>query len=187
MTQSMSTEVEYRDVEGFPGYKIGSDGSVWSCRTHTVVNGRSVPATGKQWKKLKPFPTTKRGYLAVTLMKDAKRFSCKVYHLVLKAFVGPAPDGQWACHNDGDTSNNRLENLRWDTVANNHSDKRVHGTLLQGEQIHNAKITTETAKKIKRLLKNGERPCDIARRVNVSQAIVLKIKSGTHWKHVTLG
>lgn len=23
--------VEYRDIEGFPGYRIGSDGTVWSC------------------------------------------------------------------------------------------------------------------------------------------------------------
>jgi hypothetical protein len=32
--------VEYRDVPGFPGYRVGTDGSVWSCWERTA-GGRS--------------------------------------------------------------------------------------------------------------------------------------------------
>lgn len=33
-----------------------------------------------------------------------------------------------ACHNNGDCTDNRLLNLRWDTVSANHLDKVIHGT-----------------------------------------------------------
>lgn len=51
-----------------------------------------------------------------------------VHRLVLSAFTGPCPPGMECCHNDGDPSNNRPENLRWDTRSSNARDKRVHGT-----------------------------------------------------------
>lgn len=47
---------------------------------------------------------------------------------MLTAFVGPCPDGMEGCHNDGDPHNNRLDNLRWDTRANNARDAIRHGT-----------------------------------------------------------
>ena len=36
----------------------------------------------------------------------------KVHRLVLEAFVGPNPPGLECCHNNGDPSDNRVENLR---------------------------------------------------------------------------
>ncbi len=47
---------------------------------------------------------------------------------MLEAFVGRAPDGTEACHNDGDSSNPVLSNLRWDTHAANNLDQVRHGT-----------------------------------------------------------
>jgi hypothetical protein len=177
-------EVEYRDIAGFPGYRVGSDGSVWSRRTHTATSGRSVSALRDEWKNLKPWPTGKAGYLAVYLMRDAKRVPRKVYRLVLEAFVGPAPENCCACHNDGDTSNNCLTNLRWDSVVNNSADKRSHGTLLQGEAVKSSKITADIAREIKRLIQAGERNCDIARRLGVTDKIVRRIRRCQTWKHV---
>jgi hypothetical protein len=51
-----------------------------------------------------------------------------VHHLVLEAFVGPRPDGMEACHENGNSLDNRLSNLRWDTHAANMADQRRHGT-----------------------------------------------------------
>jgi hypothetical protein len=31
--------IEYRDVVGFPGYRVGNDGSVWSRNWETVEGG----------------------------------------------------------------------------------------------------------------------------------------------------
>jgi hypothetical protein len=70
----------------------------------------------------------------VTLSKNGKLKPRMIHQLVLTSFVGPCPEGMECCHWDGDPTNNRLDNLRWDTRKNNHADKRRHGTLLTGER-----------------------------------------------------
>jgi hypothetical protein len=51
----------------------------------------------------------------------------RVHRLVLEAFVGPCPEGMEACHFDDDSSNNRLDNLRWDTSLANKVDMARNG------------------------------------------------------------
>ncbi len=46
----------------------------------------------------------------------------------MEAHVGACPDGQEVCHNDGNTLNNRLDNLRYDTRRANNLDTVLHGT-----------------------------------------------------------
>lgn len=60
----------------------------------------------------------------------------KVHRLVLEAFVGPCPGGCVGCHGNGDTTDNRLVNLRWDTPGANNRDKREHGTDHQALKTH---------------------------------------------------
>lgn len=51
-----------------------------------------------------------------------------VHHLVLEAFVGPAPVGTVGLHWDDDPARNHLDNLRWGTRADNFADfVRNHG------------------------------------------------------------
>jgi len=77
------------------------------------------------------------GYQHVHLTKDGKKKNPGVHVLVLEAFVGPRPDEHFVgCHNDGDPSNNRLENLRWDSRANNGLDTVKHGTHPMAGKTH---------------------------------------------------
>ncbi len=77
------------------------------------------------------------GYVMVNLsMPDGTRRHAHVHHLVLDAFVGPRPDGHYGCHRNGDPSDNRVANLRWDTPAGNSADKRVHGTEHNSNKTH---------------------------------------------------
>lgn len=55
----------------------------------------------------------------------------RVSVLVLEAFVGPRPAGMYACHNNGDATDDRLENLRWDTPSGNTADCLMHGNHWQ--------------------------------------------------------
>jgi hypothetical protein len=66
--------------------------------------------------------------LTVRLTRDNRRRVVTVHKLVLGAFVGPRPVDQECCHGDGDYTNNRLENLRWDTDEANIRDQVRHGT-----------------------------------------------------------
>jgi hypothetical protein len=59
-----------------------------------------------------------------------------VHQLVLEAFVGPRPSGMECCHGDGDPSNNRLVNLRWDTKSSNVLDRVRHGTHHHANRTH---------------------------------------------------
>ena len=112
----------YRDIPGYPGYRVGSDGTVWSCR----IKGRTGKLSSR-WKRLQPYPV-RGGYLLVRLYsQEGQRKEFLVHTLVLTAFVGPCPVDSECCHQDGDPGNNRLENLRWDTHSANCLDKRRQG------------------------------------------------------------
>lgn len=77
-----------------------------------------------------------KGYPMVVLTRDGKPRTRRVHVLVLEAFASPRPAGLHACHGDGDSQNNRVENLRWDTPNENTFDKIRHGTHLQAAQTH---------------------------------------------------
>jgi len=104
--------LEYRDVPEFPGYRVGSDGSVWSGKTGS-------------WKELKGSRVGEMGYRAVLLNATTSR---KVHRLVLEAFVGPCPEGMVAAHHpDPNPLNCSLSNLRWATRKENEQDKFRQG------------------------------------------------------------
>ena len=67
-----------------------------------------------------------QGHMSVALGRGNSQ--C-VHKLVLLTFVGPAPDRHECCHNNGDPSDNRLENLRWGTRSENIRDAVRHGTF----------------------------------------------------------
>ncbi len=138
--------VEYRDVVGFPGYRIGDDGSVWS--SHRPGSRTSNPR--KSWRKLSPAlaGSLDGRYPMVGLTRDRKRTCLYVHILVLTAFVGPCPSGLQCCHEDDDPENNNLSNLRWDTPVANASDRARNGFLPRGENNGNSKLSDRQRKEI---------------------------------------
>ena len=97
---------------GFPRYVPGYEGRY-------IVNQKgqiySIPRRGTKGGYLRQLPNG-QGHLRVTLTDRHGNQSTKNVHtLVLTTFVGDRPDGMQACHNNGDKTDNRLENLRWDT------------------------------------------------------------------------
>lgn len=84
----------------------------------------------------------RRKYLCVTLFKGGIRKVIGVHRLVAEAFIGPRPNPKThTCHNDGNTLNNKLENLRYDSQEGNFSDKVSHGTHAIGEKNPSAKLS----------------------------------------------
>lgn len=180
-------QVEYRPVVGFPGYRVGNDGSVWGCWRQRGVPGKkdggSIAYLSSVWRRLSPHPTGDRGYLTVGFKRDGKLHHRRVHRVVLEAFVGPCPEGMEGCHfPDRTVTNCRLDNLRWDTRKANHADKKVHGTQPSGEQCHSHKLTWPEVRAIRDLGKAGVRRREIARRFSVSVDTVRLILIGEHWK-----
>lgn len=165
--------VEYRDIPGFPGYKIGNDGSI-------ISNHKSK---GRFWKLLKPMFA--KGYLAAGVYDaNGKQFSVRNHVLVLEAFVGPRPPKHQACHNDGNRANATLSNLRWDTAKGNHADKLKHGTHQRGERNGHSRFTTADIEDILERLGRGETQRAVASLYGTVQGEISNIKRGKSWAHI---
>lgn len=128
---------------------------------------------------------TRRGnYHSLTLNKEGHKKTVYIHLVVLTAFVGPRPSPEMeGCHGDGNTANNRLDNLRWDTPVNNAADRTLHGTQVKGEASNLAVLTAEKVREIKRRAED-ESYTAIAADVGISRQQVSRIVKGQQWKHV---
>ncbi len=108
------------------GYYISTLGRVGSYKRR----GRVVGAGSYSFKIMKP-GTSGRGreYLIATLQSEEGETEYKLVHrMVLESFVGPCPEGCEGCHTNSIRTDNRLENLRWDTRASNTQDRVNKGS-----------------------------------------------------------
>jgi hypothetical protein len=173
------TQVEYREVPGFPGYRAGSDGSLWGKRRRRGV-------LLKNWRRLKGTPD-KDGYLKVILSRDdGTRRDTRINIVILETFVGPCPPGLLCCHGNGRRADNRIDNLRWDTQKNNIADKKRHGTDQSGDRATNRKVSSAQVAEIRRRRAAGESGVALAREFNVSPATISAIWVGRNWKPALL-
>jgi hypothetical protein len=88
------------------------------------------------------------------------------------------------CHFDGDPTNNRLENLRWDTPQSNADDMVRHGTRRQGEAVWLSKLKEAKVVEIRRLATEGCSARELADRFGVSKANITAIVRRRTWKHL---
>ena len=177
----------YRDILGFPGYRVGDDGSVWSLwKRIPIGRGRGTKTVlGTEWHRLKTNPPTKR-HVAVELCIDGVAHSRLVHRLVLEAFIGPCPDGMEGCHEDGDPTNNALTNLRWDTPKGNKADSFRHGTVAIGERHGKAKLTAEIVRAIRDEFATGTvTQTELAKKYGVSRGTIQFVIARKVWAHVS--
>jgi hypothetical protein len=120
----------WRPIPGYESsYEVSDLGNVRS------VGRRDALGRRRQGIALSPRRVT-RDHLAVALYKSGVRRNAQVHVLVLEAFVGPRPDGLDGCHWNGDPTDNRLTNLRWDTRSANMADSVRHGTHSMASRTH---------------------------------------------------
>lgn len=121
-------------------------------------------------------------YVVVGLSRDGKAKLFLVHRLVLEAFVGPCPEGLEGRHFDGDGTNNRLDNLRWDTHRANHVDTVRQGRFIPhpqpfGEEHPNAKLSNAQVAEI-RLRPRTDTHTAIAKEYGVSFQLISLIRRG---------
>lgn len=110
------------EFEGF--YEVSNLGRI---RSLDRADGLGRPRRGKVLNPVRD----RKNHFSVYMRGGGKGRHRFVHRLVLTAFVGPCPEGFEGCHNDGDPSNNRLDNLRWDSQSGNVLDTVRHGTHRQ--------------------------------------------------------
>jgi hypothetical protein len=176
MSQGNST-VTYRVLPDDPGYRVGTDGSVWSCLAR---RGTCAYVPTEAWRRLKP-SATGNGYLAVCL----RGRWWAVHRLILETFIGLRPDGMECCHADGNRANNALANLRWDTPQANAADAIRHGTKPLGERHANAKVTAEVVRTLRsRHATGGVTYAELGREHGLTKEQVANICQRKQWKHI---
>lgn len=125
----MQSTEEWRPVPGWDDlYEVSSSGSVRALPRE--ITHRSGRVYTRASRFLKPRRMSVGGHVRVALYRNYHREDVFIHRLVLLAFVGTPDEGQECCHNNGIPDDNRLENLRWGTRAENVADAIKHGVHL---------------------------------------------------------
>jgi hypothetical protein len=163
------------NIKGFVGYHVTKDGRIFS---------RRESGSGKlleNWKERK-IQTDANNRKSITARdENGKVHLLRIHRLVLEAYVGPCPEGMEGCHNDGNASNNNLNNLRWDTPQNNANDKKNHGTIPNGEAHKNSKLNEVDVLCIFELRDLGLSYKEIGSQFNVDFSTIYKILKKKRW------
>ncbi len=169
------TVEEWRWVPGYEGrYEVSDTGSVRSyCTPFGVPTSVFHPMLQRTW----------HGYRYVDLCgADGDRHGMRVHRAVLLAFVGPCPGGCQSRHHDNDRANNRLDNLSWDTIKRNETDRRFNGTRCTGERHGESKLTDDIVWEIR---SNPSIGCsELGRVLGVDRTVVWKVRHWRSWRHV---
>lgn len=166
----------WKSLPGFDGkYEVSSEGEVRSTRHYSVQRLKT--------KKARP---DKDGYLRVQLCgANSKMLTRHVHRLVTETFIGPMPEGMQVCHNNGDKTDNRVENLRYGTPKENARDRAAHGTETRGERSGPFVLSTEDVVAMRKAYVPGEVSYkEIARLFNTCPANAWLVVNNRTWKEI---
>lgn len=115
----------WKDIPGYEGrYQVSDLGRVRSLDR--------VDSRGRFFKgKLISYRIDRKGYHRVNLWNNNKYVTRLVHRLVMRAFVGPCPEGCTVRHGINGAGDNRLSQLSYGDQSANEQDKRRDGTYYR--------------------------------------------------------
>jgi hypothetical protein len=178
LEESTSTN-EFREIPGFPGYRINQRGDLESCRG---IGGKDKGKLTGVWRPSKSYMDSS-GYRCLTLRSNGRYVHLRLHRAILMAFVGPPPNPQYqGRHLNDDRTNNTLGNLAWGTAKDNAEDKIRNGRNNNGEKNGGAKLTEANVIEIFTLKASGLKAREIATRFGIHWVHVYRILRGEKWK-----
>lgn len=165
----------WKDIPGYEGkYQVSNMGRVKSLSR--IIRGRNQFGSF-EWRSpelyLRPGRTDKYGHLSVVLNNPRK--TRLVHQLVMLAFVGEPPEGMYVLHSNGNPSDNRLSNLRYDTQSENVLDVYRQGKAWK-------KLTAEDVGGIRFGLSCGMSCTELGQMFGVGHQAISKIKNGERYQ-----
>lgn len=139
----------------------------------------------KRKSKVRKLSKDDNGYFKVTLQGNGSPESFFVHRLVAELFV-PNPESLPVVHHkDGDTSNNKSENLEWVSRKKNTRRAVTNGEYKTGEEHHRSQLTKENVLDIRRMYyTTGYTQKDLADEFGVTRSNISSIVTGRTWTSV---
>ena len=162
---------QIKQIEGFPDYEIDTEGNIFSNKF------------GK--KRMKKQTLTKHGYFIIGLTnKSEKTKVFNVHKIIGKTFLANPNNYRCICHNDSNSQNNKIENLRWDTHKNNTRDSILAGRWIVGEMHKLSKLNRLQVLEILAMKGSKNTSVEIAKIFKVSPSTIQRIFHGKLWRHL---
>ena len=140
----------WKDILGYEGlYQASTMGRIRSMDRKVIRSDGQI--RNFKSKIIKPVKKIKNNEtLFVSLSKNNRLKTYTVHKLVMLAFKGERPEGCQICHGNGDVTDNRLDNLRYDIPSENAIDMYRYGGKSGA-----GKLSIEQVLEIRRLYKTG--------------------------------
>ncbi len=165
------------DYDGL--YSVSNLGRVRK-EEHTVYYGDHRDFRKEPQKIKKQQLSSNKKYLFTTLSKDKKTIHVGVHRIMAWAFFGEQKEGIEVRHKNGNSLDNRIENLCYGTKSDNMKDAIKHGTFQMSEWHSCAKLTND---QVKEIILSTENYQIIARRFGIHPNTVHKLRRGEVRKH----
>jgi len=166
-------EIEKKQVMSQPNYEVTKDGRVFRIST-----GKEMTLA---YRDQHNYP-----YISVRTCHNNKASNVKVARMVAEAWL-PKPDNparNVVNHINGNSLDNRVENLEWCTGAENQKHAVQSGLKGKGDDLYNSQLSEEQVHEACRLLMDKMVVKDIAERFNVSKDIIRKLRAGDTYFHI---
>ena len=132
--------------------------------------------------KVMGYDLSNSGYYRVTLTINKKKRKFSVHRLVAMIFIRPILDGEVVNHINGKKLDNHVSNLEIVTVKQNSEHASENDLIVFGEDHYRSKYSTETVKKIAKMLEDGFTAKEISSELEVPTKLVYNILEGAR-KH----
>lgn len=167
-------EETWLDIPGYAGhYQVSDLGRVRSL-DRNIIGGKGTPVRRKGRILVRH---AYRGYPIVALSYDGRSSKPPVHALVALAFLGQRPEDHQVHHKNGNTSDNRPENLEYLHESDHHS---FHSRRDQPS----AKLTPQDVRTIRQLLAEGRSQGSVAREYRVHLGTINNIHCGRTWSYL---
>lgn len=176
----------WKEIPGWEGFYEASEAGLIRSMPRMIVQGNRWGDPMQCWRQMVVLrqSTNSRGYLSVQLNGGGRRTSgLAVHRLIALTFIGPCPEGMQVCHNNGDQTDNRVENLRYDTPSANVWDARRHGIWSAGTKHYKYRMDINDAV-VLRLRAEGWTYERLAREFGIGEATVGRILKGARLKTI---
>jgi len=165
----------WKSIPGFPAYEASDEG-----RIRRIV----ASSNAKAGQVLKP-GRNRNGYYNVSLRAEGVTVTRVVHTIICDTFLGELPADCHRSHINGDKSDNRLANLRFESVSENMSRKMAHGSVPSGARSGSNKLSEAQARSVRTEVAKGKSQAALAKEFGVVPGTISAIVRGRSWRNLS--